>query len=158
MKQNGQFLNARGDAFHQLDGLTNLDKDPAFDEIIPLSKILLGIPYRWGGKSSFGFDCSGLIQTVCRACGIQLPRDAWQQQEALASSQISLESAKPGDIHFFGEGEKATHVGFSLDGKGILHAQGWVKEESLDPKSPIFNASLLDIYLSSHSIRSNFQP
>lgn len=140
------------------DSLVPLEQKPFFDNIIPLAKTLLGLPYRWGGKTSFGFDCSGFIQTVCRACGIHLPRDAWQQAKALESAPIDPKEAKLGDIHFFGEDDKVTHVGFSLGGETILHAQGWVKEESFNKNNDNFNASLKEKFLSSYSIRRNFQP
>ena len=50
-----------------------------------------------------------------------------------------------------------THLGFSSGGIGFLHSQGYVKRESLDPKHDDFNAELLDMYLSSHSIKRKFQ-
>src|SRR5215469_1088468 len=48
-------------------------------ESIELAKHFLGIPYLWGGTSSFGFDCSGFTQMLVRARGINMPRDADQQ-------------------------------------------------------------------------------
>ena len=49
------------------------------NKILELSKPLLGVPYLWGGKSSFGFDCSGFVQIIFRVLGINLPRDTSQQ-------------------------------------------------------------------------------
>jgi hypothetical protein len=45
----------------------------------------LGVPYLWGGKSSLGLDCSGLVQTACFACGIDAPRDSDMQEGELGS-------------------------------------------------------------------------
>jgi hypothetical protein len=45
----------------------------------------LGVPYLWGGKSSLGLDCSGLVQTACFACGIASPRDSDMQEAELGS-------------------------------------------------------------------------
>jgi len=52
---------------------------------------------------------------------------------------------------------KITHVGLSTGGTGILHSQGSVKRESLDPKHDDFNEKLLDIYLLTYSIKCKFQ-
>lgn len=45
----------------------------------------LGVPYLWGGKSSLGLDCSGLVQSACFACGIAAPRDSDMQEAELGS-------------------------------------------------------------------------
>jgi len=128
------------------------------NQIIPIAKSLLGIPYKWGGKTSLGFDCSGLVQSVLKVCGIHAPRDAYQQKEYFNEIELPMDEAEPGDLHFFGRNGTITHVGFSTGGAGLLHAQGCVKEESLSETSDLFNKNLDDIYLSSHSIRCKFRP
>jgi L-alanine-DL-glutamate epimerase-like enolase superfamily enzyme len=62
--------------------------DVAFDakplsipEMIEFSKRFLGLPYTWGGTSSFGYDCSGFAQMLCRRRGILMPRDAQPQAD-----------------------------------------------------------------------------
>jgi len=45
-------------------------------ELIALSQRFLGLPYTWGGTSSFGYDCSGFTQMLCRRGGVLIPRDA----------------------------------------------------------------------------------
>ena len=82
----------------------------------------------------------------------------WSNHWILSKYQIDPSKALPGDIHFFGENDKVSHVGFSLGGEKILHAQGWVKEESFNKNDSNFNHSLMDKYLSSYSIRRNFRP
>ena len=90
-------------------------------------------------------------------CGLKVPRDSHQQWDYFSySDTIDLLSSEPGDIHF-GIKKKITHVGLSTGGAGLLHSQGSVKRESLDPKHDDFNAKLLDIYLSTYSIKSKFQ-
>ena len=127
------------------------------DGILEISQNLRGCPYRWGGKTSFGFDCSGFVQMVCLVAGIKLPRDSLQQFEVLNDYIIDGKTAKPGDLHFFGKNGKVTHVGFSTGGWGIIHCQGIVKEETLEKGYSNSNEKLSDIYISTHSIRFNFR-
>jgi len=138
----------------KINSLTGPEKP---DQILPLAKGLLGSPYRWGGKTSFGFDCSGFVQMVCLAAGILLPRDSGQQWKILNDSTIDCNIASPGDLHFFGKNGKVTHVGFSTGGQGIIHCQGFVKEETITGGYINSNEKLADIYMSTHSIRRKFR-
>lgn len=98
----------------------------------------LGVPYLWGGKSTFGTDCSGFVQTAFRVLGINLPRDAYQQVEIGKTIHFANE-AIPGDLAFFQNSEKKiTHVGICLENHEIVHASGWVKIDLLDQQG-IFN-------------------
>ena len=118
---------------------------------------LLGIPYKWGGKTSLGFDCAGLVQSVLHVCGFMVPRDANQQKVFFQNSEISIDDSEPGDLHFFGKNGFASHVGLSVGGFDFIHSQGVVKMNSLNETSKIFNKNLFDIYLSSCSIKRKFQ-
>ena len=112
----------------------------------------MGVPYLWGGKSSFGIDCSGLIQILFQSVGIELPRDTWQQAEYFSDHKIPLDSVQPGDILFFGKDEKITHTALSSGGSNFLHSQGWVKEESLDKFQANFNVECFQIFKFSGSV------
>jgi cell wall-associated NlpC family hydrolase len=152
----GTFLTVNDEKYISDKKPTLLDGKPKPDNIIKIAKKLIGCPYRWGGKSSLGFDCSGLVQTVFLAAGISLPRDTWQQSDYFIKNKIEGKDSYPGDLHFFGTKNKVTHVGISTGGFGIIHCQGWVKEEVFIHNEYGFNKSLADIYLHSCSIRLNF--
>lgn len=129
---------------------------PKPNKIISLARSLIGCPYRWGGKSSLGFDCSGFIQMVYFASGICVPRDSIKQRDYFSDAIIKIEDSEPGDIHIFGTKGIINHVGFSTGGYGIIHCQGWVKEESLDADKNNFNKTLRDNLVSTHSLSLKF--
>lgn len=118
-------------------------------KIIITAKDYLNIPYLWGGRSIYGIDCSGLIQSVYRQCGLNLPRDASQQ--ALHGTTIDfIDEALPGDLAFFDNpAGEIIHVGILLGADKIIHASGRVKIETIDHNG-IFNSEY-GVY--SHSLR-----
>lgn len=91
-------------------------------ESIELAKRFLGLPYLWGGSSSFGFDCSGFTQMLVRARGVNMPRDA--DQQAAWSGVVAVERKKleAGDLLFFGSGpKKITHTGMYIGDGQFIH-------------------------------------
>lgn len=102
-----------------------------------ISKDLLNTPYLWGGKSVFGIDCSGFTQLVFRLKGVNLPRDAYQQEDC--GHSIDFEDIAIGDIAFFSNAQgKIIHVGIVIEKKKIIHASGRVRIDNL-LKSGIYN-------------------
>lgn len=102
--------------------------DVAFDrkpvstaEMLTLSKRFLGLPYTWGGTSSYGYDCSGFTQMLERQRGVMMPRDAQPQAEWNGVAPVSRANLEPGDLLYFGSSEKhITHTGMYLgEGKFI---------------------------------------
>ncbi len=138
-------------------GTIKLNEPLKINKLNTILKSLIGIPYRWGGKSSLGFDCSGFTQTVLKMFGLEIPRDSKDQFSYLDDYRVSLFDANPGDLHFFSNGKKVNHVGLSIGGPELIHAQGFVKKDSLDHKKKSFNKNLLDIYHSTYSIESKLQ-
>ena len=78
----------------------------------------IGTPYRFGGNSPDGLDCSGLVEMTYRAAGIRVPRTADGQFRALPQ----VDAPRPGDLLFFGDGNKATHVGIYGGNRQMIHA------------------------------------
>lgn len=92
----------------------------------------IGVPYLWGGRSIFGVDCSGFIQLIFKANGINLPRDAYQQAEKGEIVNF-VDEAKPGDLLFFdNEMGQIVHVGLYLGSKNVMHASGFVRIDPVD--------------------------
>jgi len=115
---------------------------------VKLVREFLGYPYYWGGRSSKGFDCSGLIQTVFSLLGKHLPRDSWMQQRDGKFVSDDPEKARPGDLYFFSDsGSKITHVGMAVGDSGIIHSRGMVRENSLDRKQTSFSEELLNSFV-----------
>lgn len=103
------------------------------DNIISQAEWYLNTPYLWGGRSSFGIDCSGLVQQVFRSCGVNLPRDARDQVKT--GTAIHQAEGKPGDVAFFSNSEgKITHTGIIIGDEEIIHASGFVKTDELLPE------------------------
>ena len=92
-------------------------------ESIDLAKRFLGLPYTWGGRSSYGYDCSGFTQMLVRSRGIIMPRDADLQAAWSGVASIKRDELKPGDLLFFGSGpDHITHTGMYIGNGEFIHA------------------------------------
>ena len=104
--------------------------------IIQTIKSFLHTPYLWGGKTKFGTDCSGLVQSIFKTINILLPRDACDQYKF--GKEINSDF-KLGDLAFFGKSsKKIRHVGILIDSTKIVHAYGIVRIDKLTSKG-IYN-------------------
>jgi len=102
---------------------------------------LEGIPFIWGGRTGYGFDCSGLTQYLLRTQGKKIPRDS-SEQARLGITLNFLNETKTGDLAFFDNSEGIiTHVGAIIDSNTILHASGRVRFDKLDQQG-IYNEAL----------------
>jgi len=120
-------------------------------DIVRLVTTLLGVPYLWGGKSSFGFDCSGFVQMVLKTAGIYIKRDSSQQAKDQALEDISKSDASPGDLMFFSENDCINHVAFIAGEGKIIHCSGEVKIQSIIEGEQEFNNNLATL---DHTFRS----
>ena len=93
-----------------------------------------GVPYRSGGATPAGFDCSGLVQYVFAQYGINVPRIVEEQWQV--GDKIKPKDVKPGDLLFFStKGPGASHVAIALDADRFVHAPnstGVVRVETLN--------------------------
>ena len=82
---------------------------------------MVGTPYRYGGSTpETGFDCSGLVHYSFGQNGVNVPRTSLEQfREAV---KISLNDAQEGDILFFEDQEKLSHVGIFIGDGRFVHA------------------------------------
>lgn len=103
------------------------------DYIEKMARKFLHTPYLWGGRSSFGIDCSGFVQVVFKALGITLPRDASQQVERGEIVDFASQ-ARIGDLLFCRSHYKnsVSHVGMVLGKKKVIHASGKVRIDTFD--------------------------
>jgi cell wall-associated NlpC family hydrolase len=87
-------------------------------DFVAVAEKFLGAPYLWGGKTSDGIDCSGLVQVALTACGIACPRDSDMQQAALGGAvDAQAETMQRGDLVFW-----KGHVAIARGDGSIIHA------------------------------------
>jgi gamma-D-glutamyl-L-lysine dipeptidyl-peptidase len=108
-------------------------------QLITTAKQFLGTPYVWGGNTRAGIDCSGFVQMVYRANGINLARDADQQSITgkLVGFRGYTEDMLPGDtLYFSGHNGRITHTALYLGNNEYIQATDpHVMISSLDPKA-----------------------
>lgn len=135
--------------------ISGLDKS-AYDikgemkkDLIQTAQLFLNTSYRWGGRSIFGIDCSGLTQICYKLAGQLIPRDASQQAE-LGEDIGFVEKAEAGDLAFFDNHKgEIIHVGLVTNNQEIIHASGHVRIDKLDLEG-IFNR---DLKIYTHKLR-----
>lgn len=110
-----------------------------------LARGMVGVPYRYGGSDpQSGFDCSGLVYYSYAEVGVRVPRRS--QDLFGAVEKISLRDAQPGDLIFFQDQEKLSHVGIYLGRGSFVHAPSSGKRVSVaDVNTPYYQEHLVAV-------------
>jgi cell wall-associated NlpC family hydrolase len=102
-------------------------------DFVALAARFLGAPYLWGGKTSLGIDCSGLVQVALTACGICCPRDSDMQEQVLGAAIAAdrdFSNLRRGDLVFWGG-----HVAIVRDPHTLIHANAHHMAVAIEPLS-----------------------
>lgn len=135
--ERAKIVTANGDGFLPCRHLLPLAADdnhlPAadtkIDDWVGLGERLIGSPYKWGGRTAWGLDCSALVQLTLAAAGLDVPRDSGPQHK-IGSPISDLTALCRGDLVFW-----HGHVGIMQDDARLLHANAHhmaVASEPLD--------------------------
>src|SRR5215468_2519016 len=99
-------------------------------DFVAVAERFLGVPYLWGGKTSLGIDCSGLVQIALTASGVVCPRDSDMQEHALGAPLPTdgLAGLRRGDLIFW-----KGHVAIVRDEQSIVHANAFHMAVAVEP-------------------------
>jgi len=116
-REDGPFVVTRDGRYLPLQHVGDIDSNAA--DFVAVAEQFAGTPYLWGGKSSLGIDCSGLVQVSLNAAGTGCPRDSDMQQDGLGRTLHPAESKKlqRGDLIFW-----KGHVAIVRDADTLVHA------------------------------------
>lgn len=123
------------------------ERPPSAAEVLAVAGRLRDVVYIWGGVSSYGLDCSGLVHLAWRRFGVSLPRDA--DDQARATRPLALGDERPGDLYFFARpGRPIHHIGIVTSrpdpsaGRRMLHAC-YTKRRVVEEPMPAERAATL---------------
>ena len=123
------------DLFAELElGIGSLMSPGALADVI---RSLVGIPYKWGGVTQRGLDCSGFTQMVYRKLGVNLPRTS--REQARVGVSVPRNSLQVGDLVFFSvQNDHIDHVGIVVGKNQIAHATSRRGRVVIEPLSSVY--------------------
>ena len=148
----GEFLKVSSERYgdiyikrSDLSGPDDINKkyDSKSNNLVTETEKFLGAPYLWGGRTFFGIDCSGFIQTIMKRFGIRLPRDTKDQIEC--GEEVRRGEIRAGDLLF-----SPRHVTIAVSDTQMIHSSlsnGGVSYNSFDPQSPVYNKYLDESFI-----------
>ncbi len=114
-----------GIIFHGLL-VQNKESYPKSD-VVTLAKQYLDVPYRYGGATPAGFDCSGYMMFLFHQFGKELPRTA--DQQATVGSPVDIDNLQPGNMVFFATDEPTiSHTGLYIGDHRFIHASSTARK------------------------------
>jgi lipoprotein Spr len=97
-------------------------RQPIRDKLASAARHFLGLPYRWGGMSERGMDCSGFAKALFAKLNIELPRTSREQFRS--GENVAVENLQAGDLIFFSsDGMTPNHVGLYIGDNRFVHAE-----------------------------------
>ncbi len=127
--EDGTFLAVENGFVHRRHVAALAEPAPDFVEV---AARLTGVPYRWGGRSGDGIDCSGLVQLALGFAGIAAPRDTDMQAAALGEPIAEGAPYRRGDLVFL-----PGHVGIMADDTHLLHANAYWMRVVTEPLADV---------------------
>jgi cell wall-associated NlpC family hydrolase len=122
--------------------VTRVERPTAGDRAAAVALDQVGVPYRYGGSSPGGFDCSGLVQYSYTRAGVRVPRTTGQLWSA--SNPVGRAELRAGDLLFFSIEGKMSHVGVYLGEQRFVHApQSGRKVSVASLNSPFYRAAFI---------------
>jgi cell wall-associated NlpC family hydrolase len=100
-------------------------------DFVAVAERFVGVPYLWGGRTSLGIDCSGLVQVALAACGIAAPRDTDMQEQAVGAAVMpgpGFRELRRGDLVFW-----RGHVAIMRDARTVVHANAFNMAVTIEP-------------------------